>query len=517
MRKSLTSLLLIALLLSSSLFVLPVSAEDDDYVQTAEVAINLADGYIPSIKKEWTTINLTVQDVFGLNWDYLQDAFPLWYMKIVWPYMFGIKEIDRFLGYTSLSFFPRVESSNPDGWSAKITPASIGSTTQGRNHTVTLQVKANELATDYNPTVIIECQRYDAIGEYYGSTYATIPIKAESLNFALVDVAEATKQASPKSLVEFEMTVTNKGEYKDTYYVDVTDENGTKGIVSQQVLVLNPGEATSVTITYLTPEVLFDPGTPRRLNISIYPVENPDAEFNLDVIVMTQGMYISPLAFIVFGAIIVLLVIIYVLLRVLLARFNKELYERLFGPKTKVKAGKIEVVKPEKPWKIEAEKQHLEKLKSKNKKKYEEELLMMEQEYQSAVLWYDHYVQALKIKAQEDLKKAKLEAKKKKAQMKKEHAQKKNFASLKPKKEETATKSISKKEGTSKKKTQAAKKESGSSKQTEKAKKESKKKSSTKTSKKTKTVEKPKEPVVKQPVKSSKNDALERIRRQQNK
>ncbi len=512
MRKSLAPLLLIALLVSSSLFVVPVSAEDDEsYEETAEVAINLADGYIPSIKKEWTTINLTVEDVFGLNWDYLQDAFPLWYMKIVWPYMFGIKEIDRFLGYTSLSFFPTVKSSDPDGWSAKITPASIGSTTQGRNHSIVLQVKANELATDYNPTVIIECKRYDAIGEYYGSTYATIPVKAESLNFALVDVVEATKQASPKSLVDFEMIITNQGEYKDTYYVEVTDENGTKGTVSQQVLVLNPGEETSVTITYLTPEVLFDPGTPRRLNISIYPVENPDAEFNLDVIVMTQGMYISPLAFIVLGAIIVLLIIVYVVVRLLLAKFNKELYERLFGPKTKVKGGKIEVAKPEKPWKISSEQKHLEKLKAKDKKKYEAELLMMEQEYQSAILWYDHYVQALKIKASEELKKAKIEAKKKKAKLKDERKKKKSLAASKAKKEETKT--VVKKEDV-KKPAKAAKKESESLKKTAKAKKEQKKKS---LQKKPKAVEKPKEPVVAQPVKSSKNDALERIQRQQNK
>ncbi len=513
MRKSLTPLLLIALLVSSSLFVVPVGAEDDEsYEQTAEVAINLADDYIPSIKKEWTTINLTVQDVFGLNWDYLQDAFPVWYMKIVWPYMFGIKEIDRFLGYTSLSFFPIVESSDPDGWSAKITPASIDSTTQGRNHTIVLQVKANELANDYNPTVVIECKRYDAIGEYYGSTYATIPVKAESLNFALVDVVEATKQASPKSLVDFEMIITNQGEYKDTYYVDVTDENGTKGIVSQQVLVLNPGEATSVTITYLTPEVLFDPGTPRRLNISVYPVENPDAEFNLDVIVITQGMYISPLAFIVLGAIIVLLIIVYVVVRLLLAKFNKDLYERLFGPKTKVKGGKIEVVKPEKPWKISSEQKHLETLKAKDKKKYEAELTMMEQEYQSAVLWYDHYVQALKIKASEDLKKAKLEAKKKKAKLNDERKKKKSLAASKAKKEKTETKTVVKKEE-SKKPAKAATKESGA-KNASKAKKEPKKKS---LQKKPKAAEKPKEPVVVQPVKSSKNDALERIRRQQNK
>lgn len=511
MRKSLTPLLLIALLVSSSLFVLPVSAEDETYEQTAEVAVNLADDYIPSIKKEWTTINLTVQDVFGLNWDYLQDAFPLWYMKIVWPYMFGIKEIDRFLGYTSLSFFPTVESSDPDGWSAKVTPASIGSTTQGRNHSIVLQVKANELATDYNPTVIIECRRYDAIGEYYGSTYATIPVKAESLNFALVDVTEATKQASPKSLVDFEITVTNKGEYKDTYYVDVTDENGTKGIVSQQVLVLNPGEATSVTITYLTPEVLFDPGTPRRLNISIYPVENPDAEFNLDVIVMTQGMYISPLAFIVLGAIIVLLIIVYIVVRFLLAKFNKDLYERLFGPKTKVKAGKLEVVKPEKPWKIASEQKHLDKLKAKDKKKYEAELLMMEQEYQSAILWYDHYVQALKIKASEDLKKAKLEAKKKKAKLNDERKKKKSLAASKAKKEENQT--VVQKEET-KKSPKAAKKEKVASKKDSQIKKEPKKKT---LKKKPKAAEKPKEPAVVQPVKSSKNDALERIRRQQNK
>jgi len=518
MRKHITSLLLISLLLSTSLFVVPVSAEDGDtIVDTAEVAVKIADDKIPAIQKEWTAINLTVEDVFGLNWTYLEANFNIWVMKLWWPIMFSLPEIDRFLGYTSIALRPTVVCSDPDSWSAKIIPSTIEGTTQGQFHDVTLYVKVNELATDYNPTVVIECVRYDTFGDEYGKTYATIPVKAESLNFALVDVVEATKQASPKSLVNFEMDITNKGEYKDTYYVDVTGENASKGFVSQQVLVLNPGEATRVTVSYLTPEVLFDPGTPRRLNISIYPVSNPEAEFNLDLMVITQGMYISPLAFIVLGAIIVGLIIIYLLLRVLLRMFNKELYERLFGPKIKSKSGKIEVIKPEKPWKIPEEQSHLESLKAKNKKKYEKELLMMEQEYQSALQWYDHYVQALKIKAKEDVKKAKLDAKEKKAQLKEERKSKKNVSLGKPKEENIATEKVSK--STKKKEKKApVKKVEAKPKQKEAVKKEpKKKKASLKKQKKEKSVSTPKEPVVKQSTSASKNDALERIKRQQSK
>ena len=47
------------------------------------------------------------------------------------------------------------------------------------------------------------------------------------------------------------------------------------------------------------------------------------------------------------------------------------------------------LLKPEKPWKIPEEQQYLQELKRTDNKAYEQERIMMKDEYKSALLWYD--------------------------------------------------------------------------------------------------------------------------------
>ncbi len=56
--------------------------------------------------------------------------------------------------------------------------------------------------------------------------------------------------------------------------------------------------------------------------------------------------------------------------------------------------------KPDKPWNIPEEKRHLEQLKKTNKEEYNNVLEMMEQEYQSAFLWYKAYCNVMVTKDQ---------------------------------------------------------------------------------------------------------------------
>ncbi|MCX6666271.1 MAG: hypothetical protein NT038_09520 [Euryarchaeota archaeon] len=57
--------------------------------------------------------------------------------------------------------------------------------------------------------------------------------------------------------------------------------------------------------------------------------------------------------------------------------------------------------KPEKPWKIPEEQQHLQELKRTDKKAYEQERIMMEDDYKSALLWYEGYRKSLRKKPKE--------------------------------------------------------------------------------------------------------------------
>jgi FtsZ-interacting cell division protein ZipA len=133
----------------------------------------------------------------------------------------------------------------------------------------------------------------------------------------------------------------------------------------------------------MTPETLFDPGTPHTINVSAYSINYPKQYFNAAVTVVTKGVYISPLIFFYAIIIIVIIIIIYFLFFYIWKRREKTVYG-----------------KPEKPWKIPEEQAHLRELKKTDKKAYDQERLMMEDEYKSAMLYYQDYRQSLKAKLQ---------------------------------------------------------------------------------------------------------------------
>jgi len=345
---------------------------------TAEISATINDFIIPGIQKNWTEIHLTVIDNFGLNWTWylpggIAGYYPIWWQQIWWVHVYKVPK--GVLGYTSIQFQPEY----PDGWAVKVIPSSIDTTTSGFRHQITVYAQVNELASDYSPLIRIKCIRYDTMAVEYGSSYINLPLKAVSLNFAYIRALEPTKNAPPRSIVSFPIEVTNKGEYRNTYQFNVTGQLGTYGLLSQQSLTLDAGETRTVDLQVMTPEVFYDVGTPRKVDISIYPLGNPDGKFDVSVIVMTEGLYISPLISFTIGIIIVLALLIYFFLFYLRAKRERDVYG-----------------KPNKPWTIPEERTHLAELKRDDKDAYKQERLMMEDEYKSALLWYDDYRRTLR-------------------------------------------------------------------------------------------------------------------------
>ena len=172
----------------------------------------------------------------------MQDFFPFFNdlrQRAIWPILFQIKDIKRILGYTSISF----DVECPSGWAGKVEPATIAKTTQGYIHdNLTLYLQVTDLASEYNPTIKIKCTRYDVLGGEYGVTYLTLPVKASSLNFAFINALEPTKKAAPRSIVYFPIEIANQGEYRGSYQFSIDEQSGMIGLVSQQTLILEPGE-----------------------------------------------------------------------------------------------------------------------------------------------------------------------------------------------------------------------------------------------------------------------------------
>lgn len=367
----------------------PISAQEEEAVTNAEIVVNINEKNIPPIQKNWTEIKFNVTDFFGIPWDLIKDD-PIYGNRIlqrfVWPITFGIPDIKRYLGYTSISF----DVECPPGWTGKVIPATIDKTTSTYFHNISLFLQVTELASEYNPTIIIKCTRWDVLGGEYGITYLTLPVKAAALNFAFINALEPTKRAAPRSIVYFPIQITNKGEYRGTYEFRIEAEKGILGLVSQQALLLEPGETKTVELGVMTPEAFYDLGTPRNIKIIVSPLGSPSNKFETNVIVITEGFYVSPLISIVLVGIIILILIVYFLFFILREKWE----QGQFG-------------KPEKPWKIPEEKAYLRDLKQDDKQAYEQERHMMDDEYKSAMLWYRHYRDTMRRKEDKPIQKIK--------------------------------------------------------------------------------------------------------------
>lgn len=374
------TLIIILFILSVSLLVNCVYAQEEQEEVSDSAEVNaFIRGDIPSIKGNWTTIELTVIDAFGIDWDTLSNTIPEWYMRIIWRFNPAFPQpISRFLGYTGLRFEPEIIQGSNRGWYVRILNNEIGATNPGDIHNINIEARTDDSAIDNAVVIGVKTIRLDTYGDPIGESILKIPVKASPLNFIDMQTPVKQKQTGPRSTVSFDLDIRNEGYYKDVFKFDIRAEGDFTALMNKQSLILESGETRPVTLQILTPEILFDPGTPNKIDIYVYSQGDPNKEFVGSVVVVTQGVYISPLVGIILAPI--LIVILLVFLWWYMQKTRKE--QKL-------------VIKPEKPWNIPEEKAHLETLKEKDAKKYEKELSMMQQEYESALLWYDSYKQYL--------------------------------------------------------------------------------------------------------------------------
>ena len=345
--------------------------------EPAEVVGTLSDPKIPSIKTaEWTTINLTILDGYGIPWETLSTKFPI-LSRYIWPVV--MPSWKDFLGYSALRFEPEIVEGDPRGWYTKITPSAIATADQGKIYNLKLEVKTDDVAVDYAVVVGVKVTRIAPSGEDIGVSYVNIPVKASSLNNLKMTAGFTTKETSPRSHVTIDISLTNRGYYRDMFSLKFVEESGATIFASQQVIVLDPEETQQVRIDVLTPEKFFDLGTPNIINIYATSISDPNPAPIGSFVIVTKGFYFSPLIGIVLIPIILIIVIIFIFWFFIKERRDIE----RFG-------------KPEKPWKIPEEKANLLDLKQDDKKAYQQERQMMKDEYKSSMLWYKDYRQEMK-------------------------------------------------------------------------------------------------------------------------
>jgi len=378
------SALIVTIILLSSAFLacIPVQAQEDEEASDSAEINAVINGDIPSIKGDWTPINITIVDAFGIDWDKLSASIPEMWMRILWPLnpMFP-QPVQRFLGYTGLRFEPEILKGNPRGWYLRMVNNEIAESNPGWIHSITLEAKTDDSAIDYAVVAGIKCIRLDTFGGIIGSSYITIPLKASPLNFIEMRTTNTMKHAGLKSIVSFDVDITNIGYYKDVFKFELEGKNGLIGQFNKQALTLNPDETKKITLSILTPEKIWDPGTPNKIDIYAYSHGDSTRTHIGSLVVVTEGIYISPLVGMILIPIIIFIAISYVLFFYFRQKEEREAYG-----------------KPEKPWTIPEEKKYLDELRAKDKKEYSNVIQRMNEEYQSALLWYKSYRNSVKQK-----------------------------------------------------------------------------------------------------------------------
>jgi hypothetical protein len=381
MRRNRLSIIFIVLLFASISIVSPVSSQEEQY--PADINAQII-GDIPSVAiSDWTEIEIEIKDAFGIDWGKFslpvsEGGIPWWIMEIIWPLNPSFPQpVKRFLGPTSFKLEPEIVQGDSDGWYTKVSPSSIDGSVTGDNHSFTLLVQADDAYLDNSVVIGIKVTRIDTLGGVIGHSYVYVPVKASPTNFIKMrTLEESTKQAPLKSLVYFTLDIVNEGFYRDVFEFEIEEENGLMALMDQQAVTIHPGETKRVTLEILTPEKLYDFGTPNELKIYVRSSGDETKTLVGNLVVITKGIYISPLVGIIAAPIIALLIVGYIVFALYKDKQDKELYG-----------------KPDKPWNIPVEQKYLQELKEKDAEQYNKVMDMMKQEYQSALLYWKNIQQ----------------------------------------------------------------------------------------------------------------------------
>jgi len=354
--------------------------------ESAEINGSITDNIIPPIQTaNWTTIHLTISDHTGIPWGKISTGRYKFQSRFIWPIIHPTWR--RFLGYTSLTLETSIVQGDSRGWYVKIDPTYIAQSDAGKVYdNITLQVKTDDIAVDYAVVVGVKVTRLDVYGDPAGVTNITIPVKASALNNLIMNtIGTTTIKVPPHSYASFDVNIQNQGYYKDMFFLQFLNTSDLFVSTPQQAIVLNPGETQAVQIYVLTPERFYDLGTPSTINVYVTSATDPTPRLIGSLVVVTEGVYVSSLVGIILAPIIIILFLLYIFVFYLRAKREKERYG-----------------KPEKPWKLPEEQAHLRELKKTDKKAYDQERLMMEDEYKSSMLYYKDYRQSLKGKTKEE-------------------------------------------------------------------------------------------------------------------
>jgi len=238
-----------------------------------------------------------------------------------------------------------------------------------------------------------------------------ILVKVKKDHYAEI-ISPPPLEIHPYEVMSIPVTIKNLGNHNDTFNFRVSTTDKNMIIAAPPAITLEPGEEDQALIGVAAPRTFRSVGDVSSIYLEAYSIDDPENVFKNTITLITTGVHFS-------GGNIYSGVLIFIIL-LIVAVFLLLLLKKRRGKMSK---------KPDKPWDIPEEKEYLEKLKKKDKKKYNEVLKMMNDEYESARLWHQYYNDAILKKKREqrqkELSKRRKERSKTKEKVRKEKKEEK--------------------------------------------------------------------------------------------
>jgi hypothetical protein len=207
---------------------------------------------------------------------------------------------------------------------------------------------------------------------------STVEVLVKVNPYHKVDIPPILPQKiEPYEVKSIPMTIKNIGSHLETLNFRVSYDNEELIVTPPPAMTLQPGEVGQALVGVAAPKQFLSVGATTEIFVEAYSIDDPESVFTNTITLTTTGIQIAGGPTYVASSIVVALIIV-LLIVVIFFRKRRNKY----------------CTKPNKPWEIPKEKEHLEKLKKKDKEQYNKTLEMMREEYESSLLWHKYYIDA---------------------------------------------------------------------------------------------------------------------------
>ncbi|MGB1586008.1 MAG: hypothetical protein ACPHID_03050 [Thermoplasmatota archaeon] len=270
------------------------------------------------------------------------------------------------------------EDDNAAGWA--VAPPPPTRTFGGDEKTLTLRIQ-NQLTVIQDPiiTVTLNATHRFSGGVKYTEIPFTIITGGPNNYNALVKTP--SKEIAPNDIDQVTIAITNSGLLPREFVIESSVNSCNLDIGFEALRVVDAKQTLDIDITVLGPDDKFWYNFELcDLDLVAYPADQPGNTRVLSLDPVIQGTQIDPVW--VFNFLIVLVAVIILLL--LIARRKSRIEEEILG-------------RPQKPWLIPVERVYLDHLRERDPQAhYVVRHFLMEEEYQSSLLWYHDYKKATK-------------------------------------------------------------------------------------------------------------------------